>query len=91
MNKYPINITLTKLKTLELAEYPQEEKYPSGISYSGLMWEFSLPKVGERFSVKESKMWSKFNTSIVKHIENIDDKTIILTTLNSKYKLEIDV
>lgn len=88
---YPVNITLTKLETLKDAEHPQEEKYPSGSTVrTGLMWEFSLPKIGESFEVKESKMWSSFHTSRIIDIEHIDDKTMILTTKNSKYKLELE-
>lgn len=90
MNKYPVNILLTKLETRPDAEYPQEEKYPSKTTVmKGLMWEFSLPKVGERFVVLVSKMSSMFCTSILEKVENIDEKTMLLTTLNSVYRLEI--
>lgn len=90
MNKYPVNISLTKLETRPDAEYPQEEKYPSNSTVkTGLMWEFSLPKVGEPFAVKESKMWSKYNTSTIEKIDVIDENTMLLTTLNSVYKLKI--
>lgn len=92
MNRnYPVNIKLTKLKTLEDAKYPQEEKYPSDGSTvrEGLMWEFSLPKHGQSFNVMQSKMYPSFRTSIVFEIEEIDKNIMILTTMNSKYKLEI--
>jgi len=89
--EYPKYITLIKLKTLKGAKHPQEEKYPSDGSTvrDGLMWEFSLPKVGESFAILLSKMNASFITSEIKEIEKVNDNLIILTTLNSKYKLEI--
>ena len=88
--KYPVNIRLTKLKTLEDAEYPQEERFPSSTTIKeGLMWAFSKPKVGKRFPVLQSKMSALFVTSLVKKITKIDSNTSILKTLNSEYKLEI--
>jgi hypothetical protein len=90
MNKYPVNITLTKLETRSDAEYPQEEKYPSITTIRhGLMWDWSMPKVGEQFNVKESKMWSKFTTSRIEKIDIVNENEMLLTTLNSVYKLEI--
>ncbi len=89
--KYPLNITLTKIETRDDAKHSQEEKYSSGVfSVKGLMWEFSEPKVGEIFSVNESKLWAKYLTSVVESIEVVNDHTMIIKTVNSKYKLEID-
>lgn len=91
LDQYPKNITLTKLETLSDAEYPQEERYPSNSTVKhGLMWKFSLPKHGQSFSVLRSKLYPSFRTSIVFGIEKIDKNTMILTTMNSKYKLEIN-
>ena len=82
-------INLIKLETLANAEYPQEDKYPSGnIISKGLMFPYSLPKVGEPFMVYHAKLKPVFRTSLVQSIEKIEDGYII-TTINSKYKIEI--
>lgn len=89
--EYPLNITLTKIETRADSRHSQEEKYPSGVFQKrGLMWEFTKPKVGEAFHVNESKLWSNYRTSKVEKIETIDEYTMMLTTENSVYKLEID-
>lgn len=89
-NKYPKNITLVKLNTLENAEYPQREKYPEGTSMRGLMWEYSLPEVDEQFYVLESKLFPVFETSIVTKIIESNNKEIIFETINSTYKIIIE-
>jgi hypothetical protein len=82
-------INLIKLETLSTAKYPQEDKYPSGkIVAKGLMWNWSKPKVNECFNVYHAKLKPVFKTSLVKNIEEIEDGYII-TTINSKYKIEI--
>lgn len=82
-------INLIKLETLTTAEYPQEDKYPSGnIIAKGLMWNWSKPKVNEYFNVYHAKLKPVFRTSLVQSIEEIEDGYII-TTINSKYKIEI--
>ena len=87
---YPKKIKLTKLETLKDALYPQEIKYPSKKTIiEGYMWEYSLPKLNEAFLVFESKRIMIFHTSLLKNIEKIDENTMILTTLNSKYELKI--
>ena len=85
----PKNITLRKLNTLEDAEYPQREKYPDGTERTGLMWDFTKPKVGVIFRVMSSKMWSSFHTSEVKEIMSETPEKIVFKTLNSTYELEI--
>jgi hypothetical protein len=82
-------INLIKLETLSTAEYPQEDKYPSGnIIAKGLMWNWSKPKVNECFNVYHAKPNPVYKTSLVQSIEEIEDGYII-TTINSKYKIEI--
>jgi len=82
-------IDLIKLETLTTAEYPQEDKYPSGnIVAKGLMFNWSKPKVNECFMVYHGKLNPVFRTSLVQNIEEIEDGYII-TTINSKYKIEI--
>jgi len=88
---YPVNITLTKLKTLKDAPYPQEDKYPSQSTViKGLMFEHTIPEIGRSFSVHISKLAFIFHTSIITRIKKVSDNEMILTTLNSKYKLEIN-
>ena len=82
-------INLIKLETLPNAEYPQEDKYSSGeIVKKGLMFPHSIPKVGECFYVHKLQLGSMFRTSLVQSVEEIEDGYII-TTINSKYKIEI--
>ena len=84
---YPKNITLIKLNTLEEAEYPQRERYPNGTERTGLMWEFSEPKVGERFCVLAGKLSLTFRTSPVQEILSKTDNSIVFKTINSIYKI----
>jgi hypothetical protein len=87
---WPVKIILTKLKTREDAEYPQEDRFPSNTTIrEGFMWEYSQPVVGECFFVLRGKMHFTFKTSLVQSIENIDKNTLILNTLNSVYELKI--
>jgi len=82
-------INLIKLETLTTAEYPQEDKYPSGnIIKKGLMWNWSKPEIDKCFYVYKAKLRPVFATSLVQSIEEIEDGYII-TTINSKYKIEI--
>ena len=82
-------INLIKLETLSDAENPQEDKYPSGKTVAtGLMWDFSKPRIDEPFFVLKSKLNPSFKTSIVKSIDKVEDGYII-TTINSKYKIQI--
>jgi len=84
---YPVNIELQKLETLPDAQIPQERKFPSlDTVRMGLMWEHTLPQVGQRFMVMSGKTWPTFVTSKVVDIEDVEEGKII-TTLNSKYKL----
>lgn len=88
--KYPLNIDLFKEETREDAEYPQEQKYPSGtIVSTGLMWGHSLPKVDECFYVHYSKLAYYFRTSIVKEILETTPDYIRFKTLNSVYRINI--
>lgn len=87
--KYPKNITLRKLNTLPEAPYPQQDKYPDGSERTGLMWEHTLPKVGEAFYVMASKMWPTFHTSFIEEILSETSEKITFRTLNSTYELEI--
>lgn len=90
MEDYPKNIRLYKVETLEDAEYPQEEKYPSGtVLKIGLMWEHTLPKIGEVFEVFAGKLYPTFHTSTVVDISMLDlvDGVIAFKTLNSKYEV----
>lgn len=83
---YPINIELYKEQTREDAEYPQEDKYNSNtILKTGLMWEHTKPKVGERFHVHQSKLWFNFVTSDVEEILEETKHAIKFKTLNSVY------
>ena len=82
-------INLIKLETLTTAEYPQEDKYPSGnIIKKGLMWNWSKPEIDKCFYVYKAKLRPVFATSLVQSIEEIESGYII-TTINSKYKIEI--
>ena len=88
---YPVNITLTKLKTLKDAPYPQEKRFPSGSTViNGIMFEHTTPEIGKGFNVHTSKLFSHFHTSVVTGIEKINENELILTTLNSQYKLKIN-
>ena len=87
--KYPFNIELYKVKTLEEAKFPQELKYPSNtVVAKGLMWLHTLPKIGKRFFVMESKLYPSFITSIVKELTTFDNYIEIITT-NSKYHIKM--
>jgi hypothetical protein len=86
MNK----IKLIKLETLDTAIFPQENIYPSGnIIEKGLMFDWSKPEINECFYVYYSKLIPSFKTSLVQNIKEIKDGYII-TTINSKYKIEIE-
>lgn len=84
---YPKNITLTKLNTLDEAEFPQREKYPDGSERTGLMWEFSEPRIGKCFYVLEGKLNPTFRTSLVQEILFKTDNSIVFKTINSIYKI----
>lgn len=87
---YPKNIDLIKIKTLEDAKFPQEDKYPSGrLTSSGLMFEHTKPKVGESFYIYISKLHPKFRTSKVLDVKETEYGYII-KTLNSIYKIKIN-
>lgn len=86
----PWNILLSKVETRDDAEYPQEEKYPSGKTRrEGLMWSFTLPEVGKRFGVHISKIIPHFLTSEVTAILEDKPSYIVFKTINSIYKVEI--
>ena len=88
--KYPKYIELYKIETLDDAECPQEEKYPSKtIIKAGFMWEHTLPKIDKEFYIFQSKTFPIFKTSIVKEIIEKTDEYIIFKTVNSKYKINI--
>jgi hypothetical protein len=81
-------INLIKLETLTTAEYPQEDKYPSGnIIKKGLMWNWSKPEIDKCFYVYKAKLNPVYKTSLVQSIQEIEDGYII-TTINSRYKIE---
>lgn len=80
---------LTKLETLPNAEHPQEEKYPSGKTIRTGILVSGLPTIGDSFTILKEDNTGFFQISIVKNIEKINENTMILTTLNSKYKLEL--
>lgn len=82
------NVKLIKLNTLDDAEYPQKEKYPDNTIKEGETE--NLPIVGQSFSLYKKSKIGFFVTSPVTKIISNSDKEIIFTTLNSKYKLEID-
>lgn len=83
---YPRNYALYKESTLPDAEIPQEERFPSNtIIKEGLMWEHTLPKVGERFPVLYNKLNFSFITSKVVEILEETDHAIKFKTLNSTY------
>lgn len=88
---YPVNILLSKINTREDAEHPQKEKYPNGTERRGLMWEHTLPKIGEPFMVAESKLYAHFMTSPVEDLLSFDtiENTIEFRTVNSEYRLTI--
>lgn len=90
MRKYPVKVKLTKLLTREDAPFPQEHQYPSLTTVRiGFMWEHTKPIVGKPFMLYLSKINPTFHTSTITEIVELDTKTYVLTTLNSKYKLEI--
>jgi hypothetical protein len=81
-----MKVTLTKLETLENADFPQEDKYPSKTTVKeGFIDEENMPQIGKTFYMEIDK--GIFHTSTIKDIEELDDHTMILTTLNSKYRL----
>lgn len=88
--EYPKNIQLFKVETREDAEVDQELKYPSGtIIKEGLMWEHTLPKVGDQFYVYVGKLYPSFHTSTVVEINSVDmNKGVVaFKTKNSKYEI----
>lgn len=87
--KYPKNIVLRKINTLEDAEYPQAEKYPEGTERTGFMWEYTVPKIGTQFRVMQSKLWASFYTSEITEILSETPEKIVFKTLNSTYELQI--
>lgn len=77
---------LYKVKTLEDAEYPQEEKYPSGtIIREG--WMYEEPLVGSFFILYGNKIRSSLRTSPVKEVLESSKDHIRFKTLNSEYIL----
>ena len=87
--KYPLNITLRKINTLDDAVVPQREKYPDGTERMGLMWDFSYPTVGHSFLVLAGKLHPVFQTSRVTEIIEETDERIVFKTRNSTYEIEI--
>lgn len=83
-------IQLLKIATREDANYGQEERYPSGtVIKTGYMDDDTRPKIGEPFIVYTVRLWDGLRTSIVESINNIDDNTIEIKTLNSIYHIQI--
>lgn len=85
--KFPLNVTLTKLNTRDDAYIPQRDKYPDGYAKIGLMWEHSVPKVGESFVLYYDKLTSIFHTSLVQEITSELPGEIVFKTMNSTYKI----
>lgn len=86
--KFPLKVNLFKIETRIDAEYPQEEKYPSGQTISsGFVFEHTLPRVGFPFYLYSDKKYLNVRTSKVTSVDKDKDGNIIFTTLNSKYKL----
>lgn len=83
-------VTLTKINILEEAQYPQKEKYPDGMEVQGYMYQFSKPKVGERYTLLKSKVWPIFVTSEVTEVIKDTLGEIVFKTLNSTYKITWD-
>jgi hypothetical protein len=52
------------------------------------MWNWSKPEIDKCFYVYKAKLRPVFATSLVQSIEEIESGYII-TTINSKYKIEI--
>jgi hypothetical protein len=86
-----MKVKLTKLETLEEAEFPQEDKYPSKTTVKeGFMAAEHMPQIGEAAYIQDELGRIKFHTSTVRDIEEVDNHTMILTTLNSKYRLDYE-
>ena len=84
------NIELIKLSTRVDAEYPQEDRYPSGTTVAiGYMFKHSEIKVGEPFYVMGDKLHAIFRTSIVTRILEETKDNIKFETLNSIYNILI--
>lgn len=86
---YPKNVTLRKIKTLEDANHPQQDKYPDNTEREGLLYEETLPKVGFVFQLMLLKYVPKFRTSKVTEILGRTNKQIIFKTQNSLYEITI--
>ena len=86
--KWPIKIALFKESTREDAKHPQEDEYPSGSVLSeGYMWDYTQPKLGNKFYVMESKLYPNFRTSSIQEILETTDEYIRFRTKNSVYKV----
>lgn len=84
-------VTLIKLSTLDEAEFPQEDKYPSGRTVrKGYIKAEHMPQVGKAVYISNEHNIPIFHTSTVRDVEEVDNHTMILTTLNSKYRLEYE-
>lgn len=84
------NIELFKEETRKDAQIPQEEKYPSKTVLSiGVMWDWTIPVVGEAFHVMYDKTTPKFHTSIVTEIISESEEAIKIKTRNSIYTIKI--
>lgn len=89
-DKFPINIELHKISTRPDAQYPQEERFPSNTCIAvGLMWEWTLPKVGSSFLVMYNKLNHNLSTSIVEEILEETTTNIKFKTINSIYNIII--
>lgn len=75
------------IKLTKISDDAFEGNHPNGINKGFVKEGFMIqkPKVGERFYVHQSKIYSDFSTSIVKEGLNKDN---IFKTTYSTYKIE---
>lgn len=86
-----MKVKLTKIETLEEAELPQEDKYPSKTTVrEGYIKAEHMPQIGKAVYISNEHNIPIFHTSTVRDVEELDNHTMILTTLNSKYRLEYE-
>lgn len=85
-----MKVELFKEETRSDAEYPQEQKYPSGaIIATGYLLDDELPKVESMFFMERvNGRW--FRTSTVKEILEETKEYIRFKTRNSIYRLTLN-
>ena len=84
-------VKLIKLETLSDAPYPQEEKYPSFTTVKeGYIPEDYVPVLGDVYYIFSQHSFPIFHTSTIKAIVDVQPNVKVITTLNSRYRIEYE-